>query len=492
MAGIGFELRSLYRRTDSISALVGALGHAAVIAAGPWIFTIIGLALITLTVQPVIGFETLTNFRIVVIYSFATSLVTAAPVTIVATRLLADCLWLKRFGEVRGLLIGSYILSLAFVVPVTALLVWYFGMPGRLGLSLVAMSSMVSLIWVALSFAGAVRDYAGVTMSFGIGLLVAVLGSVGAAVQGFGAVGMAWGFLAGLTIIFFGLTERILSTFPQPLHAPLASLKALLSGMSQLRHLAIGALAGACAVWIDKWVFWFSPAGETVTAGLIHAPLYDSAMFIASLTLIPSLSIFIVKLETHFFESYQHYYGTIQGHGTYAEIEAARKGLATDTLDQLVLITVLQAGLCAVLLLLAPAIVDVLNLQFRQIAVLRYGALGAVFHFVLIAATSVLVFFDRRRVFLGLQVMFLVTNLTLTLVTIALGEDYYGIGYFLACLSTSYLAYRSARRTFADLNYLTFIGNNPSIRESTKVPGATDRSIDWRELLQSFLPRWKK
>lgn len=491
MAGVGFELRRLYR-TESISALVAAVGHAAVIAAGPWIFTIISLAIITITVQPVIGFERLSSFRIIVIYSFATSLVTAAPVTIVATRLLADCLWLKKFAEVRGLLVGGYMLSLVFVVPVTALLAFHFAMPARLGLALVAMSSMVSLIWVGLSFAGAVRDYVGVTISFLTGLLLAVVASVAAAVAGLGAGGMAWGFLAGLTVIFFGLSERILTTFREPITDPFAGFLALLGGMSRLRHLVIGALAGASAVWIDKWVFWFSPVGERVSSGLVHAPLYDSAMFIASLTIIPSLASFIIKLETRFFEAYQHYYGTIQGHGTYAEIETARRDIERSTLDELVLITVLQAGLCAVLLLLAPAIVDVLNLQFRQIAVMRYGALGAVFQFVLIAATSILVYFDRRRVFLGLQLLFLVLNFGLSLVTIALGEDYYGVGYFLACLITSYVAYRAATRTFADLNYLTFIGNNPSIRESSTGGRGSDRSINWQELVVGYWPRRRR
>ena len=46
MAGIGFELRKLLQR-DTLAAPVAALGHAAVIAAGPWIFTILALVLIS-------------------------------------------------------------------------------------------------------------------------------------------------------------------------------------------------------------------------------------------------------------------------------------------------------------------------------------------------------------------------------------------------------------------------------------------------------------
>ncbi len=489
MAGIGFELRRLSRR-ETLSSLVGAVGHAAVIAAGPWMFTIVSLALITLIVQPVIGIETLSAFRIVVIYAFATSLVMTAPVTIVATRLLADTLWLKQFTQVRGLLFASYLLAVAAVVPVVLALILYFDVPPRQALSLLAMSSLVGLIWVALSFSGAVRDYMGVSLTFAVGLLAAVVGSVAAAVRGLGAGGMAWGFIAGLTIIFLGLTLRILATFPQPLIDPRASFKAMLEGLSRYRHLALGALFGTAGVWIDKWVFWFSPVGENI-GGLVHAPLYDSAMFIASLVIIPSLAAFVLKLETDFFDDYQHYFGTIKGHGTIRQIETARADMARTTLDNLVLITVSQAGLCAVILLLAPAIVEMLNLQFRQIAILRYGTLGAVFHFVLIAATSILVFFDRRRLFLALQTLFLVLNFALTTLTLSLGEDFYGVGYFLASLIVSALAYVWASRTFADLNYLTFIGNNPTIRAATTHAGGArpDRSFNLRELLLGFRPK---
>lgn len=466
MAGIGFELRRI-ARPETISSVVAAMGHAAVVAAGPWIFTIVSLALITLTTQQLIGIEALLNFRIIIIYAFAASLVTAAPITIVATRLLADALWQKRFGEVRGLLIASYVLSVAAVAPLALALALYFDVLPRLAISLVALSGMVALIWVALSFCGAVRDYKGVTLSFLIGLFVSLLASVVAAISGLGPVGMLWGFMAGLTTIFFGLTSRVLATFPQPAADPRVGLRALADGIHRYRQLALGALAGTAGVWIDKWVFWFSPVGESIGGGLVHAPLYDSAMFIASLTLIPSLSAFVIKLETDFFNGYQRYYGTIQEHGTIRQIEGARQELATYTLDNFVLITVVQAGLCAVILLLAPAIVETLNLQFRQIAILRYGALGAVFHFVLIAATSILVFFDRRALFLALQLLFLLLNLGLTAITIRLGEDFFGVGYFLACLIVSFAAYILAVSTFKRLNYLTFIGNNPSIREST-------------------------
>ena len=54
MAGIGFQLRKLARQ-ETISSVVAAAGHAAVIAAGPWLFTIFALATITLLTEEIAG-----------------------------------------------------------------------------------------------------------------------------------------------------------------------------------------------------------------------------------------------------------------------------------------------------------------------------------------------------------------------------------------------------------------------------------------------------
>jgi uncharacterized membrane protein len=67
-------------------------------------------------------------------------------------------------------------------------------------------------------------------------------------------------------------------------------------------------------------------------------------------------------------------------------------------------------------------------------------------------------------------------NLVLAIVTVMLGEEFYGVGYFLACLISSVLAYVLVTSTFHHLNFLTFIGNNPSI-----VPGSSGRARAWSD-----------
>lgn len=462
MAGIGFQLRRLAQQ-DTISAILAAAGHAAVIAAGPWLFTIFALAVITLVTDVIAGTQTLSNFRVVVIYAFAISLVFASPIQIVATRLVGDALWLKRPEQVPALMLGAFVSVLPPAAAASLFAIWWFALALPTALVLTATTLIVALIWIALAFCGAVRDYRGVTNSFLAGLAVSLVVTSALALLGFEAVGMAWGFASGLTLILVGLTSRILATFPQAVTDPMASISAIGSGMRHYARLVAGAFIGSAAVWIDKVIFWFSSEGSRLDNGLLHAPAYDSTMFIASLTLVPSLATFVMTLETGFFDRYQKYFATIASHGTLRQIEDARQRLATFTLDSLAVITVTLAAIAGILILTAPAVVETLGLQFRQIAILRYGALGAVFHFVLIAASAVLLFFDRRRKYLILQCLFFALNAGLTIASLQLGEDFYGTGYFVACLVSAAVAYGMADSTFERLNFLTFLGNNPSI-----------------------------
>ena len=80
--------------------------------------------------------------------------------------------------------------------------------------------------------------------------------------------------------------------------------------------MALAGLLGAIALWIDKWVMWRGAAGVDHELGLMHAPIYDSAIFSAHLTIIPALALFVVYFETTFYANYRSYYAAIREHAT--------------------------------------------------------------------------------------------------------------------------------------------------------------------------------
>ena len=463
MAGIGFALKRLSAEENLLSR-AASMGHAAVVAAGPWIFTILSLGLITLATEPVAGLQTLETFRCAVIYAFAISLVTTSPVAIITTRLVADGLYQRKFGSIAGVYIGS--LSAATIPVSVAIVLVYAGIlhiPLNLAVAGSACCLLVALIWISLALAGTVHDYVGVTLSFVFGLLVSVLGAVTAAILDLGAIGLVWGFNSGLAVTLFCLMARVLTTFPHEVTDPISGIRDLWKAVKHYWVIALGSLIANAAIWADKWVMW-AAEGEKVQGGFVHAPLYDSAMFVACLVIIPALSLFVVHLETDFFESYQRYFGNVRQHATLRRIEESRKRLVEIAQGSLFHILLIQVALCAVVVLMAPVIADLLRLQYRQISILRYGALSAAFQFLFLACSAVLLFFDLRTRYLWLQVLFLVLNAGATYACVHLGWRFHGVGFFVATVISSLVAYTVMERALADLNFLTFIGNNPSVR----------------------------
>ena len=101
MAGIGFALRTLVER-DDLGARVQGYGHAAVVAAGPWLFTVLALAGFSAATRGVLNHKELSQVTALIIYNFSFSLVISGPIVMVLTRHLANCLFARRAEDVPG------------------------------------------------------------------------------------------------------------------------------------------------------------------------------------------------------------------------------------------------------------------------------------------------------------------------------------------------------------------------------------------------------
>ncbi len=464
MAGIGFALERLYR-SNSITDRMASFAHASVIAAGPCLAAVLCIWLIGAMITEHEGKTLIAAFRALVIYSFALSFVITAPIALVSARLISDRLHDRAVAAVPGIMLAAFALSAAVIVATGAPL---FGLLLDLAttasVAAVANCVLIALIWVACLFCSVTRDYNAVTGYFAVGMLVAVA----AVTAGYNwrpdlAI-MLWCFSAGLGVTLFGLLARVISTFPFAVRNVAAPMAALGAAFVRYWPIALGGLFGAAGAWVDKWVVWLSPFGTTIQNNLLHAPLYDSAMFVSYLVVIPAYAAFVAHLEVKFFRNYRLFYNSILEHGTLAQIRANGRRLRDETIASLSGITVPQLLICGLVALSAPAVIELLDMQYRQVGMLRFGLIGAVFQFLFVTCSSLTLYFDRRIVFLILQACFLILNATLTWALIPFGANYLGLGFLAASAISALAAYLALARTLYRLDYLTFIANNPAVR----------------------------
>lgn len=459
MAGIGFVLRKLAGRDDLTGILKGYL-FAAVVAAGPWLLTILTLGAIVGLGSYFVNWRELSGFRVLIIYNFGFSLVFSAPIFMVATRFLADLIYAKEVSRAPGLLVGA--MGLIFLLELPAAAWFYFGYVELDGLTRAGgfvNFFLISAIWLVSIFLSALKNYLAITTAFASGMAISVLGSIFLAAK-WGSGGMMLGFNLGLAVIVFGLAARVFAEYPFRILNPLA----LLPYFRKYWELALSGLFYNLAIWADKWVMWFAPEGGMHPSGLISYPDYDTAMFLAYLVIVPAMAFFLFNVETRFFERYLAFFRDIQDHVAYRRIESNHKALIRVLLQGGRNLAVLQGSLCALAILLAPTLFSLLQAGPLQIGMFRFGVLGALFQVMALFLTVVLSYFDSRRVALAIHLFFLLANAGLTWLSLYFGFVWYGFGYFLASLATFYVAFMATMHVMNDLPYEAFIRHNESVK----------------------------
>jgi len=458
MAGIGFVLRKLSKQ-DNLLGTVQAYMISALVSTGPWLFTILALGSINALSGRFGSQAVLVEFRTVIIYNFAFSLVLTAPIYMVVTRYLADSIYHQDVSGTPGLLIGSLILLYIIELPLACF--FYLGYANlSLGLALSAIVNflLISAVWLVSIFLTALKNYRTVTQAFGFGMLVTVI-SAGFLIGSFGSIGILNSFSLGLSVILALLFARILSEYPYPFQKPFA----FLSYFTKYWEIAVSGFVYNVAIWVDKWIMWFSPNADMPASGLITYADYDSAMFLAYLTVVPSMAMFIMSVETHFYERYLKFYRDIQQMATFQQIQQNWKEIVLSILRSSRGLMVLQGSICVIVILISSRIFDLLQINYMQLGIFRFGVLATMFQVFSLFILIILSYFDHRKATLLIQLIFLVTNVAFTLLSIKLGFKYYGYGYFLASLVTFLAAALITMQYVNKLVYHTFITRNSSV-----------------------------
>jgi len=455
MAGVGFVLRKLAKQ-DNLMGVAQAYAHSALASTGPWIFTIIALGSAISLAQNFISYEELYTFKVIITYNFAFSLVLAGPVFIVATRFISNHLYEKNADEVPGMLFGSlFIIYIIQSIFATVLYLGYADLPLDTALSAIANFAIISGIWLISVFITALKDYKTITKSFAAGLMISVFASI-ILCETYSTNGMINGFSIGLGFILASILGRIIAEYPYHFSNPFA----IVPYLKKYWDMALGGLIYNLAIWIDKWVMWAAPNAD---CGLITNPNYDSGMFLAYLTLVPAMAIFVFKVETDFYEHYLRFYRDIQDKVTFSKIKKNHKEMVKCIISGIHNFMVIQGGVCLIAILMAPQIIDLLRIPHLQISIFRYGVLGVLYQMFMIFLLILLSYFDNRKATLWLQALFLVTNASFTWIGMKMGFDYYGAGYFLASLLTCIVAAIYTAHYISKLPYHTFITTNTSV-----------------------------
>nr|CRH06954.1 conserved membrane protein of unknown function [Candidatus Magnetococcus massalia] len=459
MAGIGFVLRNLTYK-DNLLGLLAGFGYSALVATGPWLFTILSLTGSMALGSLFTTFEEQSTFRIIIIYNFAFSLVLSGPFVMVITRYVADLVFTREVQHVPGTLLGGLILLFVIQAPLAIFFYIFFAdLDVSVRMHGLYNYFLITGIWLVTVFITALKDYKFIIRIFLMGMILGTLTNPILSME-FGVSGMLFGFNVGLTIIFFALTARVFAEYPY-------KVRGLFMFMPHFIKYWDLALIGLCfnmAAWMDKWIMWFAPEAEQLVGGFPSYPNYDSAMFLAYLTIVPSMASFVLSMETSFYERYLKFYRDIQKHASHEQILENQKALIDSIHHSGRNFFILQGGISLAALVMAPAIFSFLGVNFLQLGMFRLGVLGAFYHAMILFLNIALSYFDFRRYSLIVSVLFLVSNATFSIMSLNQGFPYYGYGYFAATVLTFSVSFILTFGLLRNLPFHTFVTSNASVR----------------------------
>lgn len=454
MAGIGFELRKLLDKAH-LTGVLQAYVYAAVIGSGPWVLSIVGILLVgTMSTAAGLGGTLLTQFQVSVTYVIAASLILTGPVQLSFTRFISDELYRENTDAVlpnmNGMLLVVAVGGGAFGMIV---MLGWFGSTGA-AYRLLMLGAFVLLcgIWVATLLLSGLRQYKQIVGLYALGYGVVI----GAAIllRPLGMEGLLLGFVLGHIVLLVGMLLLVLRGYPSSRFIAFDFLK---PGAMPVTLMLSGFLYNF-AVWADKLIFWFSDdTGVDVIGPLRASPVYDLPLFLAYLSIIPGMAVFLTRMETDFVEYYTRFYDKVRTGGTLDELEDLRDEMVLVIRQGLGEIVKIQSITILAVFALSPAILRSVGISELNLPLFHVHVIAAGLQVVLLGVLNVFFYLDKQRIVVALTTFFTVTNVTLSWATIGAGAPYYAYGFALAALLTVLLAVALLTRKLDTLEFETFM-----------------------------------
>ncbi len=455
MAGIGFELRK-YLNDDSFSGTVKAYGFAGLISAGPWVLSILGVMLIGIVaLSQKVGGREVEQFTTSVTWIMGSSLVLSGLLQLVFTRFIADRLFEGRANIINSNLFGAMLLTTLVSGAIgLAILSTIFHEP--LSYELLMLGNFVTLnnVWIVVIFVAGLKKFKYILYSFAAGYSTTVVLSI--LLIPYGMNGLLAGLLAGHAVLLFSMLAVIIPEHPlkdsTTVRADFLKIKQIFPIL-----IFIGFFYNI-GIWIDKLMFWFHPGTSEAIIGPLRASLiYDLPIFLAYLSIIPGMAVFLLRIETDFAEAYDGFFAAVRGNASLQEIETLGNEMILAVREGIFQIIKVQGITVLVLYMLGPKIVAWLGISDKFIHLYYIDLVGVAAQVLMLAVLNVLFYLDRLTDAFWLTLTLFISNSVFTWITLQMGPMFYGYGFGLSMTLTAFVGIFLLSSELENIEFRTFM-----------------------------------
>lgn len=203
-------------------------------------------------------------------------------------------------------------------------------------------------------------------------------------------------------------------------------------------------------------MIWHSPYGGNIYETFRFSLLYDQAKFLAYLTIIPTAVLFLVYVETEFYDKFKKYFQAVRKKCTLGEIATEKGQLVQLVYRHIVYLLERQVVISITVIVLTDQIFIGLGLSPALKDMFRITVLGALCNAMLLVVILLLLYFEARLEAFAAAVIFFAVNLIATFWFLPLGVTYFGVPLLIAALSAFILALQLLNLYLRNLTYHAF------------------------------------
>lgn len=306
MAGIGFELKKLFRRKGLFASL-RAYGYAGIICTGPMLLgVLLQLGILLLCSWAGAPRDQQDLLVCMITYTLLFSLTVTSFFSMPVTRYLADMLYEEQEQTILPSFWGSSSMMLVLGCTLYGLFLLVSGATLLQGLLCLWLFAEMIVNWNAMSYLTAIKDYRGILCSFLAAIVLAFgLGFVLVVLLGCPVLeGMLFAVTMGYGLMMVWDVVLLYRYFPQSEESPWAFLR----WVDAFLPLAFTGLCTNIGLFAHLVICWAGPSGVQVKGLFYGAPYYDVPALIAFLTILVTSVNFVVSVEVnynYYWESYR-------------------------------------------------------------------------------------------------------------------------------------------------------------------------------------------
>lgn len=482
MAGIGFELKKMFAKKGLFS-MIKAYGYAGIVCVGPMI---LGIALL-LGIQLLAGMggaaeEEKELLNCMVSYTLLASLVLTNIFAMVTTRFVADQLYMEK----RKMILPSYWGSVSLMLVVGGIgygvFLLFAGIPFTYQLLCLMLFGELILVWSAMNYLTAIKDYRGILAAFAASLVISWLCGIIFLTVGMEpvaalllAVVMGYGVLA---VLYYYLLRAY---FPSG-NSSAGSFLAWIDKYPQLILLGLFLSAGLFGHLVIMW-------GSTIrrqAVGLFYsAPMYDIPALLAFLSILITTISFVTTVEVNFYPKYRNYFSLFNDGGSLMDMKQAEKEMK-NTLSQELTYTFTKQFFATIAFIIGGTLALPylpLGMNEDMLGIFRVLCVGYALYAVGNCVMLLQLYFADNTGALISATAFMLVSCIGTLITTRLDARYYGFGFLAGAVAFALVSLWGLERYLNKLMYHVLC-NQPIVLE--------EKSGFFTELSEKLAKRYQK